>query len=159
QKTNAGAYDTMFTIVNPTGTLLLYSTYLGGSAVDVAFVMAVDKAGNAYVIGRSYSNNFPVTPGAFQPTLKGLTNAIVYKFGIGNQAWPMALNFGNSPVGITTAPQTTTLTNSGTAAITVSGVAITGAAAGDYAQTNDCGTSLAAGASCTATVTFTPTVT
>ncbi|HEY6769280.1 MAG TPA: SBBP repeat-containing protein, partial [Candidatus Sulfotelmatobacter sp.] len=48
----AGGYDTIYSIVNPTGTSLVYSTYLGGNAVDVAFVMAVDSVGNSYIIGR-----------------------------------------------------------------------------------------------------------
>ena len=47
------------------------------------------------------------------------------------------------------------MTNTGTAAATVSGVAATG----DFSQTNTCGSSIAAGASCTVTVKFTPTAT
>jgi hypothetical protein len=160
QSTMAGGYDTIYTIVNPTGTSLLYSTYLGGTAVDVAFVMAVDKFGNSYIIGRSYSTNFPVTPGVFQSTLKGSTNAIVFKFSPGDQAWPMALNFGSESVGTTSNPLSTTLTNSGTTTLNITSVSIMGTAAADYAQTaNTCGTTLAAGASCTVTLTFTPTVT
>lgn len=159
QPNNAGAYDTLFSIVNPTGSALLYSTYLGGTAVDVAFVMAVDKPGNAYMIGRTYSNNFPVTPGVVQSTLKGTTNAIVFKFSPGNQAWPMALTFGGVPVGVSSAPLTTTLTNSGTAAITINNIGITGAALSDYAQTTTCGATLDPGTSCAVSVTFTPTTT
>src|SRR5258708_29987718 len=135
QPANAGGYDSIFTIVNPMGTALLYSTYLGGTAVDVAFVMAVDKIGNAYIIGRSYSTNFPVTPGALQATLKGSTNAIVFKFTPGDQAWPMALNFGSEPVGLTTGPLTSTLTNSGTQTLNISIVGAVGTAAADYSQT------------------------
>ena len=160
QSTMAGGYDCIYTILNNTGTQLLYSTYIGGTLVDVAFVMAVDKNGNSYMIGRTYSTNFPVTPGVFQSTLKGSTNAIVYKFSPGNQAWPMALNFGTEAVGVTSAPLTTTLTNSGTASLSITGEAIMGTAMSDYAiTTNTCGTSLAAGASCTVTLTFTPSTT
>jgi hypothetical protein len=160
QSTMAGGYDTIFSIVNPQGTALLYSTYLGGTAVDVAFVMAVDKIGNAYIIGRSYSTNFPVTPGSLQGILKGSTNAIVFKFTPGDQAWPMALNFGSEQVGLTSAPLTTTLTNSGTTTLSISSVGILGTAATDYAQTaNTCGTSLTVGASCSVTLTFTPSAT
>jgi hypothetical protein len=160
QSTMAGGYDCIYSILNNTGTQLLYSTYLGGTAVDVAFVMAVDKSGNSYMIGRTYSTNFPVTPGVFQSTLKGTTNAVVYKFAPGNQAWPMALNFGTEAVGVTSAPLTTTLTNSGTASLSITSEAIMGADAGDYLITaNTCGTSLAAGASCTVTMTFTASTT
>jgi len=160
QSTMAGGYDTMFTILNPTGTKLLYSTYLGGSAVDVAFVMAVDKAGNAYIIGRTYSTNFPVTPGVLQSTLKGSTNAIVYKFSPGDQAWPMLLNFGGITVGQTSAPLTSTLTNSGTTDLTLTSQTIVGTAASDYTVTgNTCGTTLSAGSSCAVTISFTPSTT
>lgn len=156
QSTTAGGYDTIFTIINPTGTSLIYSTYLGGTAVDVAFVMAVDANGNAYIIGRTYSTNFPVTPGALQTTLKGSTNAIVFKFTPGDQVWPMALNFGGVTVGTTSTAQTTTLTNSGITTLSITSLSIVGTNATDYALTNNCGSTLAPGASCSASITFTP---
>lgn len=68
---------------------------------------------------------------------------------------PRQLSFDGSAVGTTTAPQTVMLTDNGNSTMTIVSVTITG----DFAQTNNCGTSLAAGASCTITVTFTPTVT
>ena len=157
QPVNAGGYDTIFTILNPQGTELLYSTYLGGTGVDVAFVMAVDKLGNSYIIGRSYSTNFPVTPGVFQSTLKGSTNAVVFKFTPGDQAWPMLLNFGIEAIGVTSSSLTSTLTNSGTTALSISNVGLVGTGAAAYTVTgNTCGASLAVGASCTVTLTFTP---
>jgi hypothetical protein len=48
------------------------------------------------------------------------------------------------------------LTNTATAALTIAGIAISGAQIGDFSQTNSCGTTLATGASCTITVLFTP---
>jgi centrosomal CEP192-like protein/ASPM-SPD-2-Hydin domain-containing protein/HYDIN/CFA65/VesB family protein len=75
---------------------------------------------------------------------------------------PASLTFASTNVGSTTAAQTVTLTNSGTAALTITGVSITGANAGDYAQTNTCPASpatLAAGANCVISVTFKPTAT
>lgn len=160
QPAMAGGYDAIYTIVNPTGTSLLYSTYLGGTAVDVAFVMAVDKFGNSYIIGRTYSTNFPVTPGVVQSVLKGSTNAIVFKFAPGDQAWPMSLNFGSEPVGATSNPLSTTLTNSGTTTLNLTSQSIVGTAAADYSITaNTCGATLAPGASCTVTLVFTPSIT
>jgi hypothetical protein len=44
---------------------LLYGTFLGGSADEVAYGTAVDGSGAAYVTGCSYSSDFPTTPGAF----------------------------------------------------------------------------------------------
>jgi len=160
QPTNAGSYDAIYSVLNPTGTSLLYSTYLGGSLVDVAFVMAVDKVGNSYMIGRTYSTNFPVTPGVLQSTLKGTTNAVVFKFAPGVQAWPLALNFGSVSVGTTSAPKTTTLTNSGTSTLNISTINLAGTNASDYLVTaNTCGSTLTVGASCSITMTFTPTAT
>jgi hypothetical protein len=160
QPANAGSYDAIYTVLNPTGTSLLYSTYLGGTAVDVAFVMAVDKLGNSYMIGRTYSTNFPVTPGVFQSTLKGATNAVVFKFIPGDQAWPMALNFGSETVGITSAPLSTTLTNSGTTTLNLGSETLMGTGAASYEITaNTCGSTLAVGASCSVSLAFTPSAT
>jgi Bacterial Ig-like domain (group 2) len=68
-----------------------------------------------------------------------------------------ALAFSTSqPVGITSAAQTVTMTNSGTTAVTISSIA---SSLLDYTQTNNCGTSLAAHAACTVSVVFAPTAT
>jgi len=58
------------TKLNPTGTVLVYSTYLGGSSTDQAYSIAVDSSGSAYVTGTAISRDFPTTPGAVQPTTK-----------------------------------------------------------------------------------------
>lgn len=51
---------------------LLYATFLGGSGADKGYDLAVDNAGNAYVIGHTYgSGTFPTTPGAFDTTYSG----------------------------------------------------------------------------------------
>ncbi len=67
-------------------------------------------------------------------------------------ASPASLSFARTVIGSTAAPRTVTVTNSGTTSATISGVAVTG----DFSQTNNCGT-VAAGGSCTVTVTFRPT--
>lgn len=59
--------------LDPTGTKLLYSTYLGGSAADGALGIAVDAAGSAYVAGGTQSADFPVTPGSLQTSYTGGT--------------------------------------------------------------------------------------
>ena len=69
QTTNVTGYTLAFvTKLNPAGTGLIYSTYLGGTGdggVSAAGI-AVDSAGSAYITGKVSSNNFPVTTGAFQ---------------------------------------------------------------------------------------------
>ena len=68
---------------------------------------------------------------------------------------PASLTFANQIVGTASAAQTVTLTNSGAATLTITSIV----ASGDFAQTNTCGTSVAAGGNCTISVTFTPTAT
>jgi len=70
---------------------------------------------------------------------------------------PATLTFGNQDVGTKSAAQNITLSNSGTAALTINSIAIGGTNLGDFTQTNTCGSSVASGGSCTISVTFTPT--
>ncbi len=60
--------DAFVAKLDPTGSHLLYSTYLGGSAADAAYGIAVDAAGAAYTAGGTGSPDFPTTPGALQTT-------------------------------------------------------------------------------------------
>jgi uncharacterized repeat protein (TIGR03803 family) len=69
---------------------------------------------------------------------------------------PTALNFGTQPVKTTTAAQTVTLTNDLATALTISGISFTGTDPGDFAQSNTCGSSVAAKGKCTISVKFTP---
>jgi hypothetical protein len=72
---------------------------------------------------------------------------------------PASLSYGQVPVETTTAAKTVTVTNEMKTALTIDSVAFSGTDAGDYAQTNTCGSSLAAAAKCTISVTFTPAAT
>jgi len=60
------AGEVFVTKVNPTGSGLVYSTFLGGNSLDIGFGIAIDLSGNAYVTGETQSENFDITPGAFQ---------------------------------------------------------------------------------------------
>ena len=72
---------------------------------------------------------------------------------------PASLSWASVAIGNTGGPKSVTLTNSGTAAISMSSVALTGADSGDFAiSAKTCGTSLAASASCMVTILFKPTV-
>jgi hypothetical protein len=79
-QTSGGAtnYDAFVTKLNPTGSALVYSTYLGGTtaptANDDGEGIAVDAAGNAYVVGSTGSGNFPTTPGVVKTSLTGATH-------------------------------------------------------------------------------------
>jgi uncharacterized protein (TIGR03437 family) len=63
----AGTRDGYVTKLDPSGNIV-YSTYFGGSADDVASAIAVDPAGNVYVTGTTTSLDFPVTKGAYAST-------------------------------------------------------------------------------------------
>jgi len=67
-----------------------------------------------------------------------------------------SLTFAGQLVGTTSSAQAVTLTNSGTTALPITSVTIAGTNATDFAETNNCGTSLAAGAKCSLSVTFKP---
>jgi hypothetical protein len=77
QAANGGGSDDAFVAkLNPGGSALVYSTYLGGSANDRGTAVAVDSSGNAYITGLTGSTNFPTTPGAFQTACgNGCVNA------------------------------------------------------------------------------------
>jgi MBG domain (YGX type)/Chitobiase/beta-hexosaminidase C-terminal domain/Bacterial Ig-like domain (group 1)/Beta-propeller repeat len=101
----SGGANAFFSEINSEGTALIYSTYLGGSrggsgpvlpaGGDVAFGIALDGSGNAYIVGDTYSSDFPVTPGAFQSTNNGASggnsNLFISKFNLsGGTATPTA---------------------------------------------------------------------
>src|SRR5262249_16474615 len=69
---------------------------------------------------------------------------------------PTSVNFGNQKVGPASQAKTVTLTNKGSAPLSPKKVAITGKNSGDFTQTNNCGSTVVSGASCTFSVTFTP---
>jgi hypothetical protein len=69
---------------------------------------------------------------------------------------PTSLAFGSQPVGTPSTAQTLTLSNTGNAALSITSLALTGSNASDFAQTNTCGSSVAAGSNCTISVTFKP---
>ena len=74
QASPGGACDAFVTVLNPSGTGIIYSTYLGGNQFDQAFGIAVDGSGAAYVVGET-AGNFPIAPAnAFQKHWPGASN-------------------------------------------------------------------------------------
>jgi hypothetical protein len=74
QSVHGSGYDSdaFVTKLSPDGSSLVYSTFLGGSGEDIGYSICVDLAGNVYLGGTTGSADFPVTPLAFQTTLKGV---------------------------------------------------------------------------------------
>jgi hypothetical protein len=79
--------DAFITKLNPIGSALVYSTFLGGSGDETGSAIAVDAAGNAYVTGYTRSSDFPITSGAFQTTFGGgFSDAFVSKLNAAGSA-------------------------------------------------------------------------
>jgi len=63
--------DAFVAKLNPAGSALSYSTFLGGSRADTGRAIAVDATGAAYVTGGTQSSGFPTVPGSFDTTYNG----------------------------------------------------------------------------------------
>ena len=72
QSSNGGGSGDVFAFVmNPSGTAMVMSTFLGGSDDDGAAALAIDGSGGFYVTGWTTSTNYPVTIGVLQTTYGG----------------------------------------------------------------------------------------
>jgi hypothetical protein len=81
--------DAFVTKLNPAGSALTYSTFLGGEQTDMARGIALDAAGSAYISGSTGSFQFPTTPGSFRTTNAGGINDHTDAF-VAKIAAPMA---------------------------------------------------------------------
>jgi hypothetical protein len=168
-----GNADAFVTELNPAASALVYSTYLGGSNTDTASGIALNLAnpssclvlsGNticpAYVAGQTCSFDFPLA-NPLQPTYGGNCDAFISEVTVlqGIAVNPSGLLFPTQSIGSTSQAQTVTLTN-GETPQTINGISILGADSADFAETTTCPitpSSFGAGATCTISVTFTPT--
>jgi hypothetical protein len=101
QSNNAGGSnygDAFVTEIAPGGRTLVYSTYLGGSADDMAYSIAVDGSGNAYVTGWTDSNNFPCSPNPIQSVLKGTATAFVTEIARGGSSLVYSTYLGGTAI-------------------------------------------------------------
>lgn len=118
QNSAATTPDVFVAKINPSGTGLIYSTFIGGSGDDSAFAIEISSAGEAYILV-SASEGYPVTSGAYKTTccgaavtkLNALGNQIVYSTFLHGYAGALAVdNSGNAYIagGIGTSPFPTT---------------------------------------------------
>jgi hypothetical protein len=201
----------------PSGSQLVFSTYLGGSGNNFAYNLALDSQNNVWVVGDTNSTNYPYTSAAyFAPTSGSLflseiksdgsqllystglaagggglalgisidsTNDVfvagqgtvsatagTYSFGQPGQVFvteyssgtaqpgvglsATSLAFSNTPTNSASAPQPVTLTNTGTASLQL---VVSVGSSNVFSETDNCGTTVAAGATCTINVTYLPT--
>jgi len=104
QGTSVGDLDVFVSKLNAAGSALIYSTYLGGTGTDVAYGIAVDGSGNAYVSGMTgsicidiYQVCFPTTAGAFQTDFGGgASDAFVTKLNASGSALVYSTYLGGS---------------------------------------------------------------
>jgi hypothetical protein len=150
-------FDILLVEIDASATTELFATYLGGSGNDFASGVALDVNGSIYVAGFTDSADFPVTQGAFQDLLGGTIEAFVMKIGSVSapavSLSPPVLQYASLQVGLTSPPQQVVLRNMGSSPLLLSSISATG----DFSETDNCGISVPAAASCTFSVTFTPT--
>jgi hypothetical protein len=160
QPTKRGVEDVFVTKISSGGSAFVYSTYLGGASHDFGYGIAADAAGSAYVIGYTSSKNFPKTVLAFQQSLTGTYDAFVSK--IASQTFlsispPKSLSFLTQLIGTTSAAKKVTMTNNGSGTLRINKIYMAGLNPSDFGETNNCVGTLASNTSCTISVTFTPT--
>ena len=124
------------------------------SFVNATKVTALISASDIAVHGTVDVTVFNPIPGG------GVSNSLPFAITIPQvDLSPGALNFGARPINTTSGAQPVVLTNGGSGPLTITSISISGAQAGDFARGHNCPlspSSLAADASCTMTVTFTP---
>jgi hypothetical protein len=95
QATPGGASDAFLLKINPSGSALVYSTYLGGSSDDYAQGVAVTATGSARLVGTTHSSNFP-TSAAFQSSFAGDSDAFVTAVNVGGSALTFSTLLGGT---------------------------------------------------------------
>jgi hypothetical protein len=154
-----GGVTAFIACLNSSGTALGYSTYLGGTGNDQASSVAVDASDDAYVAGRTTSTDFPtVSPlqaapgGAFVSEVSPPPAVTLF---------PASLNFGTVPGNTMSQQRIVTLSSINNSAVSITSIT----ANGDFSLSTTAtscpytGGTLAAGATCTINVIFTPTAT
>jgi hypothetical protein len=149
-------------------------TISGASPTDFAVATGANACGSTLAAGANcsiYVTFTPASAASFSATLQVADNAsgspqasTLTGTGTAPPApaatlAPNPVAFASETIGATSAATTVTLTNSGNATLTITGITIAGANAAEFAMTtgsNACGASLAAGATCNVYVTFTP---
>lgn len=156
---------------NNDGILDIASSNYDAKNVSVLLGTGLSTAGQAFEAHQDYSvgpNPTGLVAGVFTPnglpdiavTVGGLPSApntyMAVLLNVPAIPTPSSLTFTLQVLNTTSAAKTVTLTNHAPSSLTISSIAITGTDLNDFAQTNNCGSSLSANASCTINVTFTP---
>jgi hypothetical protein len=106
QMSIAGNYDAFVAKVDPVLTgagTLVYLTYLGGEDFDAGGGIVVDSANNAYIVGQTWSQTFPVKGGSFQLQLNGACDAFATKLNAAGSSLSYSSYLGGSDYDVATA--------------------------------------------------------
>jgi Tol biopolymer transport system component len=146
--------EDVYVVDRPTGRIELMSQSSNGTQAN-GFSDQPSMSGNGrFVVFNTRASNLG------GKDLNGLTDVYLRERAVSSLALtPLALSFGRQTVNTTSAAQTVKVTNVSSAAVPITSVALQGTNAGQFARTHNCGSSLAAGASCTVAVVFKPTAT
>src|SRR5579859_7705546 len=96
QSSSGGGVDAFVSVLNPTGTGFVYSTYIGGSGQDRAFGLALDSGENVYLTGDTQSADFPTTSGAFQLDNRGGGDVFVCRISAGGSGFIFSTLLGGT---------------------------------------------------------------
>ena len=152
------------TKLNPGGSGLVYSTFVVNPVLRLIGI-ALDSNHDVYVAEGDLTGG-PTTSGAFQTVAQGSANSGGFVFKLADSLGVgVAIPVPRQVVipltwqmGTTSPPSTVILGNYGDAALSITGISVSGGNASDFAQTNDCGATLPVGTNCTIDITFSPTV-
>jgi len=167
QLTNVASAPRSVTVTN-TGSIAMAITGITLSTTGSQPFSQTNNCGTSVAVGASCTINV-----VFNPAVVGSATAVLsINAGNGVATQTVALTgtgivptytvsassvaFGNQPVNVASAPQSVTVTNPGTAALSVTSISLSTTGSQPFSQTNTCGTSVAAGASCTINVVFDP---
>ena len=152
------ASDTLLVEIDPTASSQVWSTYLGAAQDDGPTALVLDSAGNLYLAGTTTSTDFPASSGALQTISAGNTDSFIARISPASAPAvipaPLSVAFAAEAVGSTSDAQSVLLRNMGSADLSISSINATG----DFSQSSDCRSTVAAAGTCTVSVTFTPTV-
>jgi len=95
QGVGGGVIDAFITKLNPAGSALVYSTYLGGSISNISYGIAVDSSGSAYVTGETASTDFPLM-NPIQVSLLGTQDAFITKLNPAGSAFVYSTYLGGT---------------------------------------------------------------
>jgi beta-lactam-binding protein with PASTA domain len=137
--------NAFITKLNPGGSTLLYSTYLGGSSQDYGYGIALDGVGGVYVAGEATSTNFPTTTGSYQPAFAGgASDTFIATLAIGEVAQQVAVP---SVVGDTQATAEANITGAGLVFTVTNASSSTVASGNVISESPGAGTSVNSGSS------------